>query len=170
MTVTQPATTTNGLHAFTAALAARNVDALVATLAPDAVLHSAVSDVPFEGRDLLHDLYSSLFATFEELRVTDEFTNEDTLVFFWEGRMDGRFIEGADRVRLNGQGQVQDITIVGRPLYGLSAFITKLGNDLARRRRGTLVARILRVMSFPLPYLFRSFDPITRWLLSSRSR
>ncbi len=168
MTVTRPAASTSGFHAFTAALAARDVDALAATLAPDAVLHSAVTDVPFEGRELLHDLYTSLFATFEELRVTDEFKNEDTLVFFWEGRMDGRFIEGADRVRLNGEGQVQDITILGRPLYGLSAFITKLGNDFARRRRGGLVAGLLKVMTFPLPYLFRSFDPVTRWLIKSR--
>src|SRR5215213_2457698 len=168
MTVTQPAGTTSGFHAFTAALAARDVDALVATLAPDVVLHSAVTDVPFEGRELLRDLYASLFDTFEDLRVTDEFTNADTLVFFWEGRMDGRFIEGADRARLNGAGLVQDITIVGRPLYGLSSFVTKLGTDFARRRRGRLVARLLRIATFPLPYLFRAFDPITRWLLASR--
>jgi hypothetical protein len=170
MTVTQSAATSTEFHAFTAALAARDVDALAATLAPDAVLHSAVTGVPFEGREVLADLYASLFESFEELRVTDELTKGHTLVFFWEGRMDGQFVEGADRVRLNPEGKVQDITIVGRPLTGLSAFVTKLGTKFARRRRGALVARALRVATLPLPYLFRAFDPITRWLLVSRSR
>jgi ketosteroid isomerase-like protein len=168
MTATQPAATSTGFHAFTAALAARDVDALAATLAPDAVLHSAVTDVPFQGQELLTDLYASLFESFEELRVTDELSKGDTLVFFWEGRMDGRFVEGADRVRLNSAGRVQDITIVGRPLTGLSAFVTKLGTNFARRRRGGLVAGLLRLATLPLPYLFRAFDPITRWLLAHR--
>ena len=92
MTTTAPDTA--GHHAFTAALAARDIDALVDTLAPDAVLHSAITNTPFEGREVLADLYRSLFDAFEELRVTDRFQNGDTHAFFWEGRIDGRFVAG----------------------------------------------------------------------------
>jgi hypothetical protein len=160
-------TTTNGHHAFTAALAARDIDALVDTLAPEAVLHSAIN-TPFEGREVLADVYSSLFEAFEELRVTDQFQGGDTHAFFWEGRIDGRFVAGADRFRVDDAGQVREITIVGRPLTGLAGFITSLGFHFARRRRGPMVARILRGTALPLAPMFSFVDSMVRWLIRGR--
>ena len=161
--------TTAAPHVFTAALAARDIDALVGTLAPDAVLHSAITNTPFEGRQVLADIYSSLFDGFEELRVTDQFQNGDTHVFFWEGRIDGRFVAGADRFRVDDAGQVREITIVGRPLTGLAGFITSLGFHFARRRRGPVVARILRVTALPLAPMFSLVDRIVGWLIRGES-
>jgi len=155
-------------HPFIAALAKQDIDALVGTLAPDAVLHSAVTDTPFEGREVIRDIYESLFEVFEELTVTDEFHSDRTHAFFWEGRLEGRYVAGADRIRLNEQGQVTDITIVGRPLAGLAGFITGIGSGFARRRRGPFVARVLRVAGLPLAPLFASLDAVTRWLIRGR--
>ena len=42
-------------HPFTSTLAAGDADALIATLAPDVVLHSAVTAAPFEGREVVAD-------------------------------------------------------------------------------------------------------------------
>ena len=125
MTTTQ--STETGHHPFTAALAAQDIDALVGTLAPDAVLHSAVTNTPFEGREVVADVYRSVFEAFDELQVTDRFQDGDTHAFFWEGRVDGRFVAGADRFRVDDAGQVREITIVGRPLTGLAGFITGSG-------------------------------------------
>jgi ketosteroid isomerase-like protein len=164
MTATQPDAEV-GPHPFTAALADRDIDALVEALAPDAVLHSAITNTPFEGREVLRDVYASLFEAFEELQVTDRFRNSDTEVFFWEGRMDGRFVAGADRIKLGADGKVHDITIVGRPLTGLASFITGLGFHFARRRRGPVVARIMRVMALPLAPMFSLVDRMVGWLI-----
>jgi hypothetical protein len=169
MTTTAPDTTT-GHHAFTIAMAARDIDALVGTLAPDAVLYSAITNTPFEGREVLADVYSSLFDAFEELRVTDQFQNGGTHVFFWEGRIDGRFVAGADRFRVDDAGQVREITIVGRPLTGLAGFITGLGFHFARRRRGRVVARILRITALPLAPMFSLMDRIVGWLIRGSGR
>jgi hypothetical protein len=155
-------------HPFSAAIAARDVDALIETLAPDVVLHSAVTDAPFEGREVVADTYRSVIESFEEVRVVDEFENGDTHAFFWEGRIEGRYVAGADRLRLDANGKVRDITVVGRPLSGLATFLTGIGPRLARRRRGGLVARLLRVTALPLPPLFSLLDPVTRWILRSR--
>ena len=167
MPTAEPATPAH--HAFTTALAARDIDGLVAALAHDAVLHSAVTGAPFEGREVLADLYRSLFESFEELRVVDEFDNDTTHVFFWEGRMDGRYVEGADRLRLDSDGLVSDITIVGRPLSGLATFLTGIGSRFARRRRGGLVAVLLRWGAMPLGPVFSLLDPVTRWLVRGRA-
>ena len=155
-------------HAFPAAIAARDVNALIDTLAPDVVLYSAVTNAPFEGRDVVADTYRSVLESFEELRVVDEFENGDTHAFFWEGTMEGRYVAGADRLRLGPDGQVQEITVLGRPLSGVATFLTGIGPRLARRRRGGLVAKLLRVTALPLPPLLALLDPVSRWILRAR--
>jgi SnoaL-like domain len=155
-------------HPFTAAIAARDADALIGTLAPGVVLHSAVTLAPFEGRDLVADTYRSVLESFDELRVVDEFESGDTHAFFWEGRMGGRPVFGADRLRLDADGKVREITVLGRPMSGVATFLTEIGFRLARRRRGGVVARLLRVSSLPLPPLLSLLDPVSRWILRGR--
>jgi hypothetical protein len=155
-------------HAFPAAIAARDVDALIDTLTPDVVLYSAVTGTPFVGREVVADTYRSVLESFEELRIVDEFEAGETHAFFWEGRMEGRFVAGADRIRLNPDGKVREITVLGRPMSGVATFLTGIGPRLARRRRGGLVARLLRVTSLPLPPLLALLDPVSRWILRAR--
>ena len=155
-------------HAFTAAIAARDVDGLIDTLAPDVVLYSAVTGTPFVGREVVADTYRSVLESFEELRVVDEFENGDTHAFFWEGRMEGRFVAGADRLRLNPDGTVREITVLGRPMSGVATFLTGIGPRLARRRRGGVASTLLRVSALPLPPLLALLDPVSRWILRQR--
>jgi hypothetical protein len=152
-------------HAFPAAIAARDVDALIDTLAPDVVLHSAVTATPFEGRDLVADTYRSVLESFEELRIVDEFESGDTHAFFWEGRMGGRPVDGADRIRLDSEGRVREITVLGRPMSGVATFLTEIGFRLTRRRRGGVVAWLLRLTALPLPPFLSLLDPVTRRIL-----
>ncbi|MET0510585.1 MAG: nuclear transport factor 2 family protein [Thermoleophilaceae bacterium] len=152
-------------HAFPAAIAARDAGALIDTLTPDVTLYSAVTEVPFQGRDIVADTYRSVLESFEELRIVDEFENGDTHAFFWEGRMGGRPVAGADRIRLDADGKVREITVMGRPMSGVATFLTEIGFRLARRRRGKLVARLLRVSALPLPPLLSVLDPVTRRII-----
>ena len=161
-------TATVDSNPFSAAVAAGDIDALVEALSPHPVLHSAVTRTPFEGREVLADLYASVFEAFDDLRVVDEFRDGDTFAFFWEGHIDGREVSGADRLRLDADGKVREVTVVGRPVAGLLAFVTGIGSRFARRRRGVLVARLLRLTALPLAPLFSVLDPVTRWLVRGR--
>jgi hypothetical protein len=101
----------------------------------------------------------------------DELESGDTYAFFWEGRLDGVDVAGADRVRMNSDGQVREVTIMARPIYGSAAFLSGTGPRFARRRRGGVVARVVRITGFPLPRLLRLLiDPVTGWLMRGRSR
>jgi len=157
-------------HPFPAAMSASDHAALVETLAPDVVLHPAVSTTPFEGRETVAEVYASVIESFDYIEVVDEFTTGDTLAFFWRGRIDGRFVEGADRLRFDRDGKVREITVIGRPLSGVSTFLTTIGPRFARRRRGGLVAALLRLAAMPLPPLFSLLDPVTRWMTRPRAR
>ena len=152
-------------HPFTAAIAAGDVDGLIETLAPDVVLYSAVTGTPFLGREVVADTYRSVLESFEELRVVDEFEHGDTHAFFWEGHMEGRYVAGADRLRLSPDGKVREVTVLGRPMSGVATFLTGIGPRLARRRRGGVVATLLRVVGLPLPPLLALLDPVSRWIL-----
>lgn len=149
---------------FTAAVAARDIDALLGTLAPDAVLYSPIVRTPFRGTAMLRDLYLSLFEAFDELDVVDELQSGDTCVFCWEGRINGRHLAGADRLRYGSDGKVVEITIYGRPLHGMVTLLAEMGSGFARRRRGTLVGKLLRLGALPLAPLFALLDPVVRWL------
>ena len=167
MSATAEATGTTPRHPFPAAVQARDHAALVETLAPDVVLHSAVTKTPFEGRDTVADVYASVIASFEELEIVDELSSGQTYAFYWRGRMDGRFVEGSDRLRLDDSGKVREITVTGRPLSGLATFLTGIGAHFATNRRGPGVGRLLRATARPLPPLFSALDPVTRWLTRS---
>src|SRR5215218_3709895 len=155
-------------HPFPAAIEARDHGALLETLAPDVVLHSAVTLSTFDGRETVGDVYASVIESFDQLEVVDEFSSGDTHAFFWRGRMEGRFVEGADRLRLDADGKVREITVVGRPLSGLATFLTEIGPRLARRRRGGMVARLLRITALPLPPMLSLLDPVSRWILRAK--
>jgi SnoaL-like domain len=152
-------------HAFPAAIAARDPDALIETLADDVVLYSAVTSTPFLGRDVVADTYRSVLESFQELRLTDELESGDTHVFYWEGRMGGRPVSGADRIRLDAEGKVREITVLARPMSGVATFLTEIGFRLTRRRRGGVVAWLLRLTALPLPPLLSLLDPVTRRIL-----
>jgi hypothetical protein len=152
-------------HAFPAAIAARDPEALIGTLADDVVLYSAVTSTPFRGREVVADTYRSVLESFQELRVTDELENGDTHVFYWEGRMGGRPVSGADRIRLDPEGNVREITVLARPMSGVATFLTEIGFRLTRRRRGGVVAWLLRLSALPLPPLLSLLDPVTRRIL-----
>jgi hypothetical protein len=152
-------------HPFPAAVVARDAGALIETLAPDVTLYSAVTAVPFQGRDIVSDTYRSVLESFDELRIVDEFESGDTHAFFWEGRMGGRPVAGADRIRLDADGKVREVTVMGRPMSGVATFLTEIGFRLARRRRGKFVARLLRTASLPLPPMLSLLDPVTRRII-----
>ena len=168
MTDSAPARVKEAEHPFPAAMRRRDHRALADTLAVDVVLHSAVTGAPFEGREVVAELYRSAIDSFEHIEVVDELSAGDTYAFFWPGRIEGRFVEGADRLRLDGDGKVREVTVLARPLSGLSTFLTAIGARFARGRRGDRVAALLRATSRPLPPTFALLDPGTRWLVRGR--
>jgi ketosteroid isomerase-like protein len=65
-------------HPFTAAIVARDHAALVDTLAPDVVLHPAVTRTTFDGRETVGEVYAAVIDSFEELEVVEELSRGDT--------------------------------------------------------------------------------------------
>jgi hypothetical protein len=120
-------------HPFRDAVETGDIEAIIATLAPDVVLHSPVTFTPFEGRDAVAALLTAVFQTFEDFRYVDELTGDGVHGLVFRARVGERDVEGIDLIRDDGQGRVVDLTVMVRPLSATMA----LGEAVRRRLTGS---------------------------------
>jgi hypothetical protein len=117
-------------HPFRAAVEARDHAAMVAALAPDVSFHSPVTFKPFEGRDAVAVVLGAVLQVFESFRYTDELAGDGTLALVFEARVGDRDLQGLDLLRLDGDGLIEDLTVMVRPLSAALALRDAMGRQL----------------------------------------
>ena len=117
--------------AFRAAVEAGDREEMVAAFAPDGVLRSPISFMPFEGREAIDRLFSILLETFEDFRYTDEFETEGKAALIFRARVGDREVEGLDLFRFAPDGQIAELTVMVRPLSAALALAEAVGPKLA---------------------------------------
>jgi hypothetical protein len=148
---------------FREAAEAADVEALVATLSDDVVLHSPITErIKFNGRDQVRELMYSVFATVDGTSYFADVGDARTRVMFLRAGAAGQPFEEALRVELNDQQQIREITVFVRPLPGLTGFAAALVPRVARRR-GRGRALIARLLLAPLGFATRAGDRATPW-------
>jgi hypothetical protein len=140
-------------HPFIRAWQLRDADQWASALAPAVVLKSPLLAEPFVGREAVGDLYATLFEVFDELRVTEQLAAADTHVFYWEGSIGGRPVEGVDLIRADASGQISEIRVLMRPIATLGVVMAGVGKVMGRRQGG-LNGALARGMAGPLRLLF----------------
>ena len=118
-------------HAFRSAVEARDLAAMAAAFAPDAVLNSPVSFKPFAGRPAIALLLSILLEVFEDFHYTDQLEAADgTLGLVFRARVDDRDVQGIDLLRFDADGQIRDLTVMVRPRSAVEALMAAVGRRL----------------------------------------
>jgi hypothetical protein len=118
-------------HPFRSAAESHDLEALVATLAPDVVLHSPVTFAPYTGKDSVAVLLRLVSEAFDGWRCVTETQGPDgVLGFVFRTRVGDRELEGLDLLRLDGDGLIADLTVMIRPLSGLVALAQAIGPQL----------------------------------------
>lgn len=115
---------------FRAAIEAGDHDAMIATLADDAVLHSPVSFKPFEGKAAISQLLEILLRVFEDFRYTDELGGDGIHALVFRTRVGDRELEGLDLIRTGDDGLIEDFTVMVRPMSGVIALAEAVGPQL----------------------------------------
>ena len=120
------------MHPFRAAVEAKDFDAALALFAEDATLDSPVAFKPFEGIQAVDFVLRAVAATFEDFRYTDEFANDEagTHALIFEARVGDRSVQGLDLLRMNSAGQIENLTVMIRPLSGLTALAEEMGKKV----------------------------------------
>ena len=130
------------------AMEERDLVAATNAFAEDAVFHSPFTDkLVFRGREQIAALTRIVLEDFDDLRYTAEVRTEQTAFLVARAKVDGQEIEIVDHLRLNRDGQVQEMTVFFRPLPAAAAALRVLGAGLGRRRsptRGAIVSALAR--------------------------
>jgi hypothetical protein len=130
--------------AWRAAGEARDADRATAALSPDVVLESPITDkLTFRGHQQVHTLIDVALAAVDHLTYTDQVAEGRTVALFYEARIGDTHFYEAQRLRLDADGLISEITLYIRPLPALTLLMSRLGPELARRNGRTGLARIL---------------------------
>jgi limonene-1,2-epoxide hydrolase len=118
--------------AFRKAVEHRDLEAAVATLAPDVILHSPVSFTPTRGKPAVTALFSILLNAFEDFRYVAQFEGAAGTVLHFRTRIGDREVEGIDMIHTNAEGLIDDFTVMVRPLSAALALRDTVGRQLAQ--------------------------------------
>lgn len=126
-------TTTDSVAAFCEATRTNDLDALVATLAPDAELISPLSGrMVFRGHDDLRRLLGTVYGDLRDLTWDEVIGDGPTRVAISEGRVGGVTITDALVFELDGSGRIRRLRPHLRPWLATTVFAMRLGPKLVR--------------------------------------
>jgi hypothetical protein len=106
---------------FRRAVEARDLDAMLAALAEDVVFRSPVVFRSYEGRAAVGAILAAVLETFEDFRYTDTLEGADVHALLFTARVGDRALDGIDLLRFDDAGLVRELTVLIRPLSGLTA-------------------------------------------------
>jgi hypothetical protein len=115
---------------FRAAVETRDLARMEAALAPDVVFRSPAVFKPYEGREAVMHLLSTVIQVFEDFEYSDELAGEGTHALIFKARVGDREVEGLDHLTLNEDGLVTQLVVMVRPLSGLTALAQAMAERL----------------------------------------
>jgi hypothetical protein len=140
------------------AMEERDLVAATNAFAADAVFNSPFTDkLVFRGREQIAALTRIVLEDFDDFRYTAEVRTEKTAFLVARAKVDGQEIEIVDHLRLNRDGQVEEMTVFFRPLPAAATALRVLGAGLGRRRSATRGA-IVSALARPLGLMTRLGD------------
>lgn len=144
-----------------------DAEAAFACLSPDIVLSSPLTDqFRLAGPDQLRHFLASAFSAVDEIRFHTQVGQDDTYALAYRARVGTQPFEEVQLLRLDDNAHIREITLFGRPMPALTALMTTLGPDLARRQGRRGLAALLRASAGPVHSMVTFGDrrvvPLTR--------
>lgn len=147
------------LRRFIDAMERHDLDGLLETFSSDVVLRSPnTARVTFRGRDELRELMHVHFSVVHDVSYRRESLGPGTDTLVYTGIVRGQPVEIVNRVELDDDHLIDEITIYVRPLPGLTALAAALGPPIARTRRSAAHALLLRAALSPLAFVTAAAD------------
>jgi hypothetical protein len=106
---------------FQSAVESGDREAVRDSLSADAVFNSPVIFAPYRGRDAVAILVATAIDVFQDFRYTGQVVDGSHQVLVFEARVGDRKVQGVDILRLDGEGLVAELTVMLRPMSGMTA-------------------------------------------------
>ncbi|MCJ8169158.1 nuclear transport factor 2 family protein [Atopomonas sediminilitoris] len=120
------------LQQWQAMIDSANLSELPALLAPDVVFRSPMAHTPYPGAPVVSMILNTVFGVFEDFRYHRELASADgtSVVLEFSARVGDKQLKGIDMVRFNDEGKIVDFEVMVRPMSGLQALGTEMGQRL----------------------------------------
>src|SRR5918996_2097283 len=119
-------------ESFQAAVLSGDEEALSEVLADDVVFRSPAVFKPYQGREATTVVLRAVAKVFEDFRYEDSFEGSDGEVLLFFAQVGDRELNGIDLLRFDDEGKVRELTVMIRPLSGLTALVEAMGHELER--------------------------------------
>ena len=108
-------------QAFRNAVESHDMDAAVEQLAEDVTFSSPVVFKPYEGKAVVGVILQAVGQVFEDFSYESEVNDGDRTVLVFKAKVGDKSVQGADFLRFNADGLVQELTVMVRPMSGMHA-------------------------------------------------
>jgi hypothetical protein len=136
-----------------------DAEAAAACLHQDVTLISPLTEqFRFQGREQVRVLLSAAFTAISGIHFHTEVRQDSTVALFYRGRVGHQEMEEAQLLRLDETGHIREVTRFIRTLPALTALMSALGPELARRRGNRPLAALLAASTAPLHAMTRLGD------------
>jgi len=123
---------------FRTAIENRDMDGLMTLMAEDVVFRSPIVYAPYHGRAALEQLLRAVSRVLEDFHYTRQLESADgadhALVF--RARIGDREVEGCDFLHTNGDGLIDEMFVMFRPLSGAMALAEAMKRQLELAQSG----------------------------------
>ena len=107
--------------AFRAAAESKDFSTFEEIFAEDVTFRSPAVFKPYEGRDAVAMILTTVGGVFEDFRYTDHVETGDTATLAFSAKVGDRELDGVDLLRFDGDGKVREMAVYIRPMSGLHA-------------------------------------------------
>jgi hypothetical protein len=110
-----------------------NADAVISLLAEDVAFRSPAVHKPYEGRGAVEPLMRAVVQVFDEFKFTRHLTADEEAQhgFLFRARIGNRVVEGCDFVHFNDAGEIDEFSVMVRPMSGAVALAEAMQRRLA---------------------------------------
>jgi len=116
---------------FRAAAESKDFSAFEEIFAEDVVFRSPAVFKPYEGRDAVAMLLTTVGEVFEDFAYTDQLETDGTAILAFSARVGDRALDGIDLLRFDDAGKVAEMAVYIRPLSGLNTLAEAMEQKLA---------------------------------------
>jgi len=114
---------------FRAAAEAKDFEAGRSLFTDDVTFRSPFVHTPYEGIDALAFLLGNVVQVFENFKYISQVETGDTAVLMFEATVNEKQLQGVDILKFDDEGKITELTVMVRPMTGLTA----LGEEMGRR-------------------------------------
>lgn len=108
-------------QAFRNAVETHDMEAAIEQLAEDVTFSSPVVFKPYKGKAVVGVILQAVGQVFEDFSYESEVHDGDRTVLVFNAKVGDKSVQGADFLRFNVEGLVQELTVMVRPMSGMHA-------------------------------------------------